>query len=51
MNKKVVTKGTFQRQMTELRKKIKSTIQVDILLLKYFWYIIDIIFEKIFILP
>ena len=29
MNKKVLTKGTFQRQMGELKKKIKSTIQVS----------------------
>ena len=28
MNKKVLTKGTFQRQMGELKKKIKQTIQV-----------------------
>ena len=28
-NKKVVTKGTFQRQMGELRKKIKTTIKVQ----------------------
>lgn len=28
MNKKVLTKGTFERQMGELRKKIKVTIQV-----------------------
>jgi len=28
MNKKVLTKGTFERQMNELRKKIKQTIQV-----------------------
>lgn len=27
INKKVLTKGTFERQMTELRKKIKLTIQ------------------------
>jgi len=27
MNKKVLTKGTFQRQMGELKKKIKTTIQ------------------------
>ncbi|KAK3598746.1 hypothetical protein CHS0354_028798 [Potamilus streckersoni] len=27
MNKKVLTKGTFERQMTETRKKIKQTIQ------------------------
>lgn len=27
MKKKVLTKGTFERQMQELRKKIKSTIQ------------------------
>ena len=33
MNKKVVTKGTFQRQLVELKKKIKGTIQVD-------WFII-----------
>ena len=29
INKKVLTKGTFQRQMGEMRKKIKSTIQVS----------------------
>ena len=29
MKKKVLTKGTFERQMAELRKKIKSTIQVE----------------------
>ena len=28
INKKVLTKGTFERQMGELRKKIKVTIQV-----------------------
>ncbi len=27
--KQVVTKGTFKRQMSELRKKIKSTVQVS----------------------
>ena len=27
MNKKILTKGTFQRQMAEMKKKIKSTIQ------------------------
>merc|ERR1719346_835404 len=27
MNKKVVTKGTFQRQLVDLKKKIKTTIQ------------------------
>ena len=29
MNKKVLTKGTFQRQMGETKKKIKHTIQVS----------------------
>ena len=29
MKKKVLTKGTFERQMAELRKKIKTTIQVE----------------------
>ena len=28
INKKVLTKGTFERQMGELRKKIKATINV-----------------------
>jgi hypothetical protein len=28
INKKVLTKGTFERQMNETRKKIKQTIQV-----------------------
>lgn len=28
INKKVLTKGTFERQMNEMRKKIKQTVQV-----------------------
>ena len=28
MNKKVLTKGTFERQLAETRKKIKQTITV-----------------------
>ena len=29
MKKTVLTKGSFERQMAELRKKIKNTIQVQ----------------------
>lgn len=29
LNKKVLTKGTFQRQMAELKKKIKVTVHVS----------------------
>jgi len=30
INKNIMTKGTFERQMGELRKKIKATIQVSV---------------------
>ena len=48
MNKKVVTKGTFQRQLVDLKKKIKTTIQVycglSFRLMKFQFLPIDIIF-------
>ena len=37
-NKKVLTKGTFERQMAETRKKIKQTITVSfhLILLQFY---------------
>ena len=45
MNKKVLTKGTFERQMNETRKKIKQTIQVHLYIyffkLNSVWVFVD----------
>ena len=37
-NKKVLTKGTFERQMAETRKKIKQTITVSFYLIPFQLY-------------
>ena len=42
MKKKVLTKGNFERQMAELRKKIKTTIQVG-----FFFILLELLYRSV----